>query len=307
MIDMRCLCGNESDLVVVYEQNLSEQILSPLNFSARGKHDIDQEHLHYRIVRCRKCSQLFSNPILPLETIEHFYSKSVHDYSDEIENIAGSYLKPLRKVLPRLTPGSSILEVGCGSGFILETLMERGFQQVVGIEPSVQAVAGASPRIRPHIRNCLFERTSFAESSVDLICAFQVLDHFVRPDQVIRDFMGILRPGGMCYAIIHNEQALHVKVLGEKSPIIDVSHIYFFNPRTLRKLFEDAGFQVIDQFNIWNRYTLRTWLRMLPIPFKSGVLRVLEKAGLADLSVSIPAGNIGIIAQKRSGSVEEEG
>jgi SAM-dependent methyltransferase len=300
MRDLACLCGNRDDVSVLYEQNFSEAMLSPSVFTARGKHDYAKDHWHYRIVRCKHCGQLFSSPILDPDRIASLYRESPQAYTEEGGNIVRSYLRPLRRWLDQLPARGSAVEIGCGHGAVLGALRELGFAQVTGVEPSEDAVRRADPGIRSLIRMEMFEAARFPPSSADLVCAFQVLDHFTDPLMVLRDVRSILKPGGLCYVIIHNEQALQVRVFGEQSPIIDVSHIYYFNPATLRRTFEQTGFEVLDQMNIWNAYSLRTWFRMLPVPGKEPVLRFLERRALGALTISIPAGNIGLIARKRA-------
>lgn len=302
MKDLACLCGNRDDVSVVYEQNFSESLLTPAVFTARGKHDYDKDHWHYRIVRCRRCGQLFSTPILEAERIAALYRDSPQSYAEEGANIVRSYLRPLGRWLGLLPSRDRAVEIGCGHGAVLGALRNLGFAQVTGIEPSEDAACRADDAIRPLIRTEMFEAGRFPPSSVDLVCAFQVLDHFSDPLQVLGDVLNILKPGGLCYVIIHNERALQVKLFGERSPIIDVSHVYYFNPGTLRQTFERTGFQVLDRMQIWNAYSLRTWFRMLPVPGKDRILRFLERSSLGTVTLSIPAGNIGLIARKRAGT-----
>jgi len=299
MRHLACLCGNRDEVVVEYEQNFTEDLLTPGVFTARGAHDHDKDHWHYRIVRCRRCGQLFSTPIMDPDRIASLYRDSPQDYTEEGVNIVRSYLRPLRKWLPLLPRRDSVVEIGCGHGAILGALRDLGFSQVTGVEPSEDAVRRAGDDVRPYIRNELFDAARFPASSADLVCAFQVLDHFAEPQNVLDGIGTMLKPGGLCYVIIHDERALHVKVLGERSPIIDVSHIYYFNRTTLRRIFERAGFDVLECMNIWNAYTLRTWFRMLPVPGKNWVMQLLERTSAGSLTLSLPAGNIGLIARKR--------
>jgi ubiquinone/menaquinone biosynthesis C-methylase UbiE len=293
-----CICGNKYDFRTVYEQNFTENLIDQTIFSARGKRVYESCQFHYRILECKKCLQLFSSPILEDDKIIDFYQKSHQTYTDEAENIVNSYLRPLKKYNYLLNEKESCLEVACGSGFCLEAIRNLGFKKIVGIEPSTHAVAQAKDHIKAYIKNCSFEDTTFEDNSMDLICAFQVFDHFVNPKKVASEFNRILKPGGLCYVIIHNVKAFHVRILKEKSPIIDVSHIYYFNKKTINNLLQTAGFEIISNFAIWNTYTLNTWLRMTPIPFKNLIEKILNFTRTNNMSFSVPAGNIGVIAKK---------
>lgn len=298
MIELSCLCGNTSDFTTEYEQNFTEAMLTAENFSPRGKYNFEKDHWHYRIVRCKQCSQLFSTPILEAEKIERFYGDSSQTYSGEAANIVKSYLTPLTKRKHLLKGMDTVLEVGCGSGYCLQPMKKLGFQRLFGVEPSVHAVAQANKEIRPFIINAPFEQALFDERSIDLVNAFQVLDHFIDPTAVMDTFHRILKPGGLCYAIVHNERALQVKLLNDRSPIVDIAHIYLFNKTTLKRIFEKAGFEVVDSFNIWNAYTLRAWLRMAPIPLKEAIMKGVTACKADNITISIPVGNIGLIGRK---------
>ncbi len=297
---LACLCGNREDVTVVFEQNFDEAHLTPALFTARGRHDYGREHYHYRMVRCRHCGQLFSTPILHADRLAALYRESPQAYTDEGNNIVRSYLRPLHKWLGSMPSRDRAIEIGCGHGAMLGALLNLGFTEVTGVEPSEDAVRQATDAVRPLIRREMFESARFSAASADLVCAFQVLDHFMDPASVLGDIWEVLKPGGICYVIVHNERALQVKLLGERSPIIDVSHIYYFNPTTLRSVFERANLEVLDVMNIWNAYSVRTWLRMLPLPGKDPLLRLLESSLLGRIRLSIPAGNIGLIARKRA-------
>ncbi len=108
----------------------------------------------------------------------------------------------------------------------------------------------------------------------------------------------MLKPAGHAYFITHNVDSFQAKLFGEKSPIIDVEHIYLFNKRTLPMLGEKAGFKTIKVFDIKNSYPLRYWLRMAPIPFKKVLTRIVTIIGLSNTVISMKPGNIGILLQK---------
>jgi SAM-dependent methyltransferase len=206
-------------------------------------------------------------------------------------------LEPYLSAIPRK---ATAVEIGCGSGFFLEWLGTAGFDNLIGYEPSAAATASAPDAIRPRLRQCFFEvDESLPPGSVDLICSFQTLDHLTAPLRTLEKCRSLLYPGGTAFFITHNERALQARLLGEKSPIIDIEHIYLFNRKTLRLVFERAGFDVIDVISIQNTYSLLYWLSMTPIPLKGLARSAIRFLGLQDMPISLHAGNIGIIARSR--------
>ena len=101
--------------------------------------------------------------------------------------------------------------------------------------------------------------------------------------------------------MVHNWRAPLNRLLGLRSPIIDIEHLQLFSPRSLRSLLERSGFESIDIHPIRNAYPLRYWLRLtpLPAPLKKASLRLLEALGLADHVLALNVGNMLAFGIKR--------
>lgn len=82
-------------------------------------------------------------------------------------------------------PASSILEVGCGAGWLGQTLRARGFTAYQGIDlcPPADIVGD--------IRD--WRRLGLAPESFDIIAAFEVIEHVPCVDV----FHALLKPGGL--------------------------------------------------------------------------------------------------------------
>ncbi|MNL09625.1 hypothetical protein D3C87_1303920 [compost metagenome] len=101
--------------------------------------------------------------------------------------------------------------------------------------------------------------------------------------------------------VVHDWRAPLNRLLGLRSPIIDVEHLQLFSPRALRELLQRAGFERIELKPIRNAYPLRYWLRLTPLPaaVKRVALRVLERLGLADRNFAMNVGNMLAVGIKR--------
>ncbi len=203
----------------------------------------------------------------------------------------------IRKKLPR---NPTVLEVGCGNGFFLQMLQNKGIRDVRGVEPGKQMVDQAAGRLRRRIKNDIFKKNQFAKNSFDVVCCFHTLDHMTDPNLFVQEALRILRPGGFALVVVHDTAGWSVKLFGERSPIFDIEHIYLFNKQNLRQLFVNAGFTALEVHNLVNTYPIRYWLRMsgLPQPVKKLGQKVLDVMGLSQPPCSFAGGNIYLIAQK---------
>ena len=109
-----------------------------------------------------------------------------------------------------------------------------------------------------------------------------------------------LRPGGMVLSINHNTSAVSARLLGERSPIVDIEHTYLYNPTTMSRIFSAHGFQIRDTGSVWNQYSLRYLVRLLPLPLgpKQAALAWLQRHAIGRLRLSVPLGNLFLVAQK---------
>lgn len=293
-ITKHCLfCADDACLVDLYPRNFQDGDLNADVFSARRV----TEHFHYRMVRCRRTGLVFSREILPDDVLERLYAGSKVTFGSYAEIIREDYWRPLERRTASLRKDSA-LEIGCSSGFFLEELRARGFREVRGCEPSVEAKAMAAPSVREGIHTGFFTDKAFPDAAFDLICSFQTLDHIADPLAILRTCFAKLRPGGMLYLIVHDADGLQARIFGEKSPIIDVEHIYLFNSRTLPMAVAKAGFEAVEAFPIRNSYPLEYWTTHAPIPFKRAVQAIARAIRLSKLRLRVSAGNMGLVARK---------
>jgi len=285
---------NECD--VVYEANFAPEHLTPATFSARRLPD----RVHYRIVRCRLCRLMRSDPILDDEAIKALYQKSAVTYQADYPALIATYRRYLRRATRYLASPASLLEIGCGDGFFLHAARASGYHEAWGVEPSAEAAKAADDNIRSHIIEGFYHESSFPPARFDCACLFQVLDHLPDPRACMRALARHLKPNGIVLCISHDTDALLNRILGRCSPIIDIEHTYLFSRRTAGRLFANGNFRILETGPVWNTHTLRHWLELAPLPatLKTGMIALLHRLRLSELTITIPAGNFYLIAQQ---------
>lgn len=252
------------------------------------------------MVKCRKCGLVRSDPVVDFNTLHELYRASTFTYEEEVAPLRATYGRYLDRASRGLETRDTLLEVGCGNGFFLEEARNRGWRKVLGVEPSTDAIAHADPGVRNSITCDMMRSGLFPRESIDMICLFQVFDHLPDPAAVLEACAETLRPGGRILCLNHNVEAASAKLLGERSPIVDVEHTYLYSPRTLSALFESRGFTVLETGPVFNTYPLRYVFRLLPLPapLKRMALGILKVTGLGRLSARFPLGNLYLVAQK---------
>jgi SAM-dependent methyltransferase len=290
------ICGTFGNAREVYPANFNPEAFNPDVFSARRLPD----QIHYRMVKCNACGLLRSDPIADTRLLNQLYTQSAFTYADKVEGLKTSYGRHLAKLDQWLKQKDSLLEVGCGNGFFLEEALRRGYTRVAGVEPSVSAVAKAKPEIRLGIICDIFRPGLFNAEQFDVICFFQTFDHLPDPCATLQEAYRILKPGGAILSINHNVEALSARIMGEKSPIIDIEHTYLYSPKTMAQIVTLGGFRVLKAGSAVNTYPTEYLVHLLPITggMKKTATRILQLTGLTQVHLTLHLGNLYLIAQK---------
>lgn len=289
------ICESLGNAVAVYPSNVDETSFSTQVFSARRLPD----RRHYQWVRCKSCTLLRSDPVLDVD-LEKLYVESTFDYSTEIDGLKKTYLKLVNKALDGKGFRNSIFEVGGGNGFFLEAAKDSNFAKVAGVEPSTEAINAARADIKPHMIASMMKNGVLKENSFEVGAMFHTLDHLTDPVSTLKDCFAALQPGGVFVVAIHNERSWSARLMGERSPIIDVEHTHLYTLKSGQALFRKIGFIDVRSGAYKNHYSLAYILHLIPIS-RSLRKRVLESfmgSLLSKIKVVLPLGNMWVAGVK---------
>jgi SAM-dependent methyltransferase len=119
----------------------------------------------------------------------------------------GKYSEPLAMLfadLPGLTPGQSVLDVGCGPGALTAELVRRqGGALVSAVDPSESFVAAARERLPGvDVRLAAAEQLPFPDGAFDAALAQLVVHFMTDPVAGLREMGRSCRPGGTVAACV---------------------------------------------------------------------------------------------------------
>ncbi|MBA2964844.1 MULTISPECIES: class I SAM-dependent methyltransferase [Ramlibacter] len=284
------VCNTPSSSARLFlSESIDRSKLSGFSFASRKT----PEFMRHRLVQCTHCDLVYADEPPAAEELAHAYHAAEYDSAEEADDAAAAYVRAIGPLLQKVRGRASALEIGTGTGVFLEHLGRAGFARLVGVEPSPAAIAAAPAHRRDWIRQAMFDKSDFAPASFDLVCCFMTMEHVRDPLAVARSARELVRPGGAFVTVTHDWRGLVNRVLGSRSPIIDIEHLQLFSPESLRHLFANAGFEGFDARPFANRYALRYWTRLAPLPLgmKRAVSSGLEATGLARRKLSVNVGN----------------
>ncbi|WP_091926546.1 class I SAM-dependent methyltransferase [Methylobacterium sp. yr668] len=188
-----------------------------------------------------------------------------------------------------------LLDVGCGTGTITSTLRDALSLDVVGVEPHPERAEQARTEGLNVITGVYDQTFAQRNEKFDYILFADVLEHLVDPAEMLREVKNSLAPDGRVLASIPNvahwtvrAQLLFGNFNYKPTGIMDATHLRWFTRRSVRHLFEAAGYEVEDIRGAaggWMGVYRYTPFRFLPQDQKSFVLGQLCRIAPALFSV----------------------
>jgi SAM-dependent methyltransferase len=284
------VCGSEDDSNVFAEQKLDQSLLDENAFASRKA----PEHMRLRLVLCPTCDVVYASPLPSADALAAAYDTAAFESGEEARYAARSYTEQIGDLVARLPDRDAALDIGTGEGAFLRELLGLGFRDVTGVEPSSAPIAAAAPEVAGLIEHGIFEPGLRPSRSQTLITCLQTIEHIRDPSPIVEAAVEMLKPGGMLLLVCHDRRAFVNRALGLKSPIVDLEHMQLFSPRSASELLRRAGLGGVGLRPIRNRYPIRYWARLAPVPAsaRGPFDGFLERSGLAGRPLTVNVGNL---------------
>ncbi len=146
-------------------------------------------------------------------------------------------------------PPSRILDLGCSSGLLSETLRQMG-HHVTGVDSN--ELEGVTTRTDVFVKADLNEGIPpEAGSGFDLVLAADVLEHLVNPGALMQEVRDVLAPDGTALFCVPNFAHWYPRLRTafgifdyDQRGILDSTHLRFFTRRSFLKMLRRRSFEV---------------------------------------------------------------
>jgi len=221
----------------------------------------DEEFLFYapeRIVRCRRCGLMYSNPRLNANSLEKIYSEEYFLTKGAILGVEENYIEDeriitlsmrarMKKVELFANKRGHLLDIGCAAGFSLLVAQERGWD-AEGVECSEYCVNYARSRGLRVYQGTLDDYPG-QEESMDAITMWDYLEHSPNPLSDLRICASLLKKGGVILFSVPNIDSWSFRLRRKKwIGFKNIEHLYFFSRKTLATLAHMAGLNMEAHF-----------------------------------------------------------
>lgn len=194
--------------------------------------------------RCTTCSYVWAHPMPDEETLTRLYDRDFLESSYHPDRARDRDLMRMRELqyerdrelLLRFVDGGEILDYGCGNGrFVLgfpASFRKWGFELNAVAREELLRGTGLQVLESPK------EIPNAAPGGFDVITMRGVIEHLPDPERVLRQLVGVLKPGGYLFlcatpnidspcALVHGQ---------EWNQFVPPYHLHYFSPRTLAVL-----------------------------------------------------------------------
>jgi 2-polyprenyl-3-methyl-5-hydroxy-6-metoxy-1,4-benzoquinol methylase len=251
----------------------------------------------WTVVTCTRCDLTYVTPrLVPEALLEHVYDASYWrspaprergylDYLGDGPLHLATFRRRLRGLERWLPPTGRALDVGCGAGDFLRTLVERGWQ-VAGVEPSRAAREAAARTLGVGVvRAGTLEQAGLEPGSFDLVTLWDVLEHLPDPLGSLRSVRALLRPTGRLVIETQDIESAVARRMGRRwHHFKHAEHLVHFHRGTLARALELSGFEPLGfRATTGGKYVSRAF-----VVERSARLHPLLPRVLAPLSALLP-------------------
>jgi len=147
-------------------------------------------------------------------------------------------------LVPRLRPEFRIVDVGCATGGLLAELQRRGFNHLLGLDPSpaCAAVAKRLYGIKVEIGN--IHELKAPDEGFDADVLIGVFEHLPELNDSITSLIRILKPGGLLYLEVPDASS-YWQHFSAPYQFLSIEHVNFFSNASLSNLLARHGFDCV--------------------------------------------------------------
>ena len=257
-----------------------------------------KEKVFFSYFRCETCGLLYTPVFFTGPQLEQLYAQMPPNMdvvpATSLERTQRGYFDALKSAVP-LEGG--FIEVGPDVGlFTKNCVKDARFSQYWLFEPNRDVEATLSSTMgdtKFHIIHDMFGFSQVPDGAASVAVMVHVMDHLLDPVSTLRELKGKLAPDANVMLVTHDEASLLRRVIGWKWPAFCLQHPEIYNLKTMRKLFEAAGYEVVKQTRTVNYFPVSFLLKQLLWALG---LRIDAVPSFGQIAVGLKLGNMLTIA-----------
>jgi len=212
------------------------------------------------VVRCVSCGLIYPDPmpILSDEEVQANFGDPAGYFPGHVDDRRLARFDATVRSLEKFLPGKGkIFDVGCGRGELVYAAKRRGWK-AKGSEISAAFAREARDKFDVDVLEGDIRDMDIPQGEFDAVTLSSVIQYVSDPLGMLKKINTILKPGGLLYLEVTNEDALvfaagdlfssivrRSKTTTRLSPLFPSFQIYGFNKNSLSKALKVCGFDVM--------------------------------------------------------------
>lgn len=185
----------------------------------------------YPILRCRNCGMCYAGTEAHEQDYDRYYQEfNWYGGSGKNNTPVERWAELIERMLPKT---AEILDIGFGTGKFLLSLKQAGFQNLHGLDPSIESVKTLQKHGISASVGSVYHLN--LEQKFDLIILTGVLEHLLFPGKAVSQIVHSLNPGGRFFLSFPDYSA----IAASDFPIphfFNQEHINYFSVESLNRL-----------------------------------------------------------------------
>lgn len=253
-----------------------------------------------QLVKCKNCELVYVNPRIDNSFTYAGYSEAIdiRHHEQDVYRIK-SFKRAINKILVMLESNNvrlqfgEILDVGCAGGAFPKAAQDLGYK-VVGLEPSRYLADHGVKKYKLEIYTETLEKFAERKRKFSVISLWDVLEHLPDPKLSLGVIDSILKDDGILVLNLPMIDTLPARLLGKIWPFYLNVHITYYEKKTITRLLQDTGFEIIGISRYYQSLSLGYVLFRTGLRVNETILKSLN------FSVRYYMGQRTIIAKKRT-------
>ncbi len=219
-------------------------------------------------MRCSSCGLGWTEPAPSWDQIGRWYPATYYGkenvrFNPLIERLVRWFRLRRARVIAGLVPPGTVIDIGCGRGFMLSFLRELGFHPE-GVELSDAAAWHARNRLQidVHVGDAL--EVPVQPGQAQAIVLWHSLEHVNAPWAVLARMKDLLKPGGILVVAVPNFDSLQARLFGASWFHLDVPRHYFhFGTRALKQQLSNLDLELVQEDHFSLEHNPYGWLQSM--------------------------------------------
>jgi len=205
-----------------------------------------QEFKYINYESCKNCGIVFQNPRMPDDSrLSEYVETPLPIERKRLDPVGQAHYAHMIRILRSLVSDRMplrLLDFGCGAGGFLLEAKEAGFD-VMGLEVSRDFAQHTSAQFNIPVFNGVATDVAFRQEKFNFIISSQVFEHLTDPRATLEVLKTHLEEPGI--VLIEVPNLSHIRERMKRGSTMDDSHLFYFNRRSLSRLFVNNGFRVV--------------------------------------------------------------